>query len=852
MLSLLALVQLRADRQAGVGLPGPLPPAHHALADLPFAGINVALDPYDAADRALALQAIQADGFGWVRQRFDWGALEPQPGVFDWTQSDAILHSIDAAGLTPIVVLDGSPAWARATQDTGAGDNPLAPPARVEDFARFAAAFARRYAASVRIYQLWDEPNVAPHWGNRWIDPVGYAQLLKAAAIAVRQADPDAVILLAALAPTADRGHLAQDEVYFLQRLYAAGAQPYFDAVAIQPFGFGYAPEDAQQQADVLNFQRAAWVRRAMLAAGDAQTPMLAVRFGWNRRLNSPWGTVTPDTQALFARQALDLAYTRWPWLSGMGWAIYRSAAPPSDPAWGFSLNRQVADAVAGWERTRPEPAAAILAFPPVRPDWARWALLLLATALGAWRLPTAAQRLPWRSWQHLYCGQTPPVRAGIWLALLVAYYLAVWPPLIVLLWVIAALLILAEPRAGLWLAAALLPFYFQHKDVAWGQLAFAVPPTHAAALCLLPALLLHARRTRRPLDRWDALALSWAALVVLSAFAVWYWPAYWRGIVDLVAVPLILYAAVRALAPTDTARRRVLMALAGGGLLAATLGLLGWLRGGGEADAMRRLAGLAFSPNHTALYLERTLFLALGLALVQRGKRRWLWLGAALGVGGALALTGSRGALLLGLPAGLLLFGLYAARRGVLRSAVRALLRPGALALVLSVTAFAVVLLANGLSWERLTNRATLLERGLLWRQSWQMARDFWLTGVGPGGFLWLFPAYIPPGAPLDPNLQHPHNVWLEHATSSGIAGLLWLFAALTLVINAVRRAGEKPRHALGWEQIGLLAAFAAALAHAQVDAFAALPDLAAWNWLALGLLAASLPSARREPPAP
>ncbi|MEZ4618182.1 MAG: hypothetical protein R2867_22075 [Caldilineaceae bacterium] len=46
-------------------------------------------------------------------------------------------------------------------------------------------------------------------------------------ATAIRGADPNALILSAALAPTRDRGHTAIDEVYYLQRLYAAGAAPY-------------------------------------------------------------------------------------------------------------------------------------------------------------------------------------------------------------------------------------------------------------------------------------------------------------------------------------------------------------------------------------------------------------------------------------------------------------------------------------------------------------------------------------------------------------------------------------------------------------------------------------------------
>ena len=188
-----------------------------AAGQTPFLGVTVALEQYDdPLHRQEALHRLSGAGFGWVRLRVDWNRVEPQPGTYKWTWTDDVLADISAAGMEPVVVLDGSPSWARDSRDLR-GENeensthaPLltsrslqfAPPAAPETYARFVAAFADRYQDTVRFYQIWNEPNIAPHWGNRLIDPVGYARLLKAAAIAVRAADPDAVVLAAALAPT--------------------------------------------------------------------------------------------------------------------------------------------------------------------------------------------------------------------------------------------------------------------------------------------------------------------------------------------------------------------------------------------------------------------------------------------------------------------------------------------------------------------------------------------------------------------------------------------------------------------------------------------------------------------------
>ncbi|RIK27151.1 MAG: hypothetical protein DCC55_39560, partial [Chloroflexi bacterium] len=281
----------RQVRENGWGLDSSLPPVDSPGRQIPFLGITIDLFDADPATQQTDLQRLQESGFGWVRQRFDWAALEPEPGRYTWEASDALLAEIAAAGLTPVVLLDGSPAWARYPLDRGPADNPLAPPADPAALARFAATFAKRYGDQVRFYQVWHEPNIAPHWGNRHIEPVEYAQLLKAASTAIRGADDDAVILLAALAPTADRGHTAIDEVYFLQRLYAAGAAPYFDAVAVQSYGFGASPDDGRARLPLLNFQRVKLMRRTMLAADDGSTPIWLVRYGWNTRHDSPWRT---------------------------------------------------------------------------------------------------------------------------------------------------------------------------------------------------------------------------------------------------------------------------------------------------------------------------------------------------------------------------------------------------------------------------------------------------------------------------------------------------------------------------------------------------------------------------------
>ncbi|MBI3957517.1 MAG: cellulase family glycosylhydrolase, partial [Chloroflexi bacterium] len=456
-----------------------------------LAGMNVSLQQYtDASQRQAALERLAAAGFGWVRQRADWNLLEPSPGRYAWAQMDDILADVAAAGLEIVIVLDGSPAWARSPLDRPPADNPFAPPAAPDDFARFAAAFALRYGESVRFYQIWDEPNIAPHWGNRLTEPIAYGRLLAQVVPAIRAADADAVILLAALAPTADRGHTAIDEAYYLQRLYATGAAPYFDAVAVQPYGFGLAPDDPRSRVAILNFQRVGLLRRVMVAAGDGAKPVWAVRYGWNRSTNGVWQTVTPDAQARYVEQANALA-RGWPWLAGLGWAVDRPAAPTNDPLWGFALYTPDGLPVALWDRfALVNRSSALLTGDGWLSLLSRlffWLSALLGILWRGWRTGGAAQIGRWPA----RFAQLPLwTKTAAWVLLVAVYYFATWPPLIGLCWLIAALFLAAEPLVGLVLVGLLLPFHSQHKELQLVGTLLAVPPVYAVLLCSLPRLL--------------------------------------------------------------------------------------------------------------------------------------------------------------------------------------------------------------------------------------------------------------------------------------------------------------------------------------------------------------------------
>lgn len=362
------------------------------------------------------------------------------------------------------------------------------------------------------------------------------------------------------------------------------------------------------------------------------------------------------------------------------------------------------------------------------------------------------------------------------------------------------------------------------------------------------------ARLTGRTL-LWTAALASWALVAALAANQQGVALREWRTVFLAAVLWAVTLDACRSELAPRVLRRLLLGWLAG----ATVMAIIGLTQFAGdfmviEAEGVRRVRGLYGSPNNLALYLERALFVPLAYALFAQDRRgQAIALTAAALIGGALLLTFSKGALLLGIPAGLgvlWLGGLHLLRqRG---RSTRALWWLAAVALLMGI---ALIPFLGTERFQRLLDLSdgTARTRLLLWRSSLSMALDHLWLGVGPDNFLYrLRSEYLLPAAWEEPNLNHPHQVFLDWWTRLGLPGLLLglgFFAALIVKTwRAWRQALHLPDCAPIW--LGVLGGIAAALAHGLIDLSYAVPDLMLiWVlWSALPEIAApsaSLPRA-------
>ena len=301
----------------------------------PF-GVNTFFDQeVEESKVRQSLQLIRDAGFHWIRQEFPWEDIEkPAKGQYwetkfnysTWIKYDRIVRLAEEYGLEVVARLDHPPAW---TRQDGRARGDFAPPDNYDDYGDFVATVVERYRGKIRFYQLWNEPNTYPEWGEQDVNAADYVRLLKVGYTRAKAADPNVVVISAGLAQTVEPGGRALNDRIFLQQMYDAGARGYFDILAVQDYGLFSGPGDRRlNEEDRINFSRPIQLREIMVKNGDANTPIWAMEIGWNALPatfeDAPYGRVDEKRQANYAPKAYERAQNEWPWMGPLMYWFFR------------------------------------------------------------------------------------------------------------------------------------------------------------------------------------------------------------------------------------------------------------------------------------------------------------------------------------------------------------------------------------------------------------------------------------------------------------------------------------------------------------------------------------------------
>jgi len=212
------------------------------------------------------LAQVKAAGAYWVRRNsLNWAAVEPVEGERNWaavSDLETELQAASAQGLQVILIVRAAPAWAQKVPGVACG--PVHPD-KLGAFASFMQDAVERYSAApygIKYWELGNEPDVDPVYVKPdgpfgcWGDPndpqyggAFYGQMLKTVYPRIKQADPQAQVLVGGLLLDCDPVNPPENPPgsgqfkdckpsLFLEGILEAGGGDFFDGVSFHAYDF--------------------------------------------------------------------------------------------------------------------------------------------------------------------------------------------------------------------------------------------------------------------------------------------------------------------------------------------------------------------------------------------------------------------------------------------------------------------------------------------------------------------------------------------------------------------------------------------------------------------------------------
>jgi hypothetical protein len=324
----------------------------------------------------LAFDQTRQTGATFVRIPLYWGAVAPnsQPAnwnpanqadpAYNWVASDEAVRNAIAAGLTPVLQVDGTPSWAQRCQTPSVLAGAICDP-DPNALREFATAVASRYSGRVQgvpavtYFQALNEPNLSlfffPQFetNGKAVSPYLYRDLINAFYAGVKAAEPNAIVIAAGLGPIAvpkyTIGPLAFARMMLCMKgsknpkptKESCGGGVHFDIFAIQPYTTGGpthegGPNDVEM-GDLPKLQKliTAADRAGRILGRYKRTPLWVTEFSWDSKPPDPGG-LPMKIETRWVAEALHTA-----WSAGVDhffWFSLRDEARDSSKAYNEAL----------------------------------------------------------------------------------------------------------------------------------------------------------------------------------------------------------------------------------------------------------------------------------------------------------------------------------------------------------------------------------------------------------------------------------------------------------------------------------------------------------------------------------
>ena len=277
--------------------------------------VGVAMDPWrlkrDGVDLQTELTRAASAGVESVRFPVYWFDLQPyRGGSYNWRALDEFFTAAGSVHMSLIPDFIGAPSWAADPRHIG-GSSPVTMPIPKDpnEFAKFTADVVTRYKPggsfwannpsldqpTIRYWQIWNEPDFTRFWPqhvgeSQTVTVAGktvtskdllfaptFLQLLRPTSAAIREADPQAKIMLGSFT------NIAWDSV---ARFYKSGGKSLGKSGLFDAIGLNIFTSKPSSLVTAISKTRA-----ALKSGGDSSLPISLSEYSWT----SAAGVAFPD-----------------------------------------------------------------------------------------------------------------------------------------------------------------------------------------------------------------------------------------------------------------------------------------------------------------------------------------------------------------------------------------------------------------------------------------------------------------------------------------------------------------------------------------------------------------------------
>ncbi|MBI2058772.1 MAG: hypothetical protein HYT87_03295 [Nitrospirae bacterium] len=300
-------------------------------------------DDWARSYRRFVLEKATAAGVRTFRDDFTWSEAEPERGRFNFAAQDARMDDLTAAGAREIGLITYGNPWASAKGSDCArqdrGNCAVYPADDPDDYARFAAALAERYRATVSDWEIWNEQNSGFRF---WVgsdypwkygagtggDPDRYGELLGRTYKAIKAVHPKSAVAYGGLFYH-EQFIMGAERFLDLSLMHRPDLGRFFDVLAYHPYTT-YPPQVPPEAGDsteipLVTMQKN--LENVMAIRGTGTKEVWVTEVGW-----PVYGQVDEERQAQYlvrsAILAMSAGATRVCWFTFQDGPEFRSFPP--------------------------------------------------------------------------------------------------------------------------------------------------------------------------------------------------------------------------------------------------------------------------------------------------------------------------------------------------------------------------------------------------------------------------------------------------------------------------------------------------------------------------------------------